>query len=309
MNGSQSAKIYMVAMLALLTALLVGAVFFLAGMQSSSYLVSNGAEYSLQFIDQPRYEWHLVGLVYSAVFLLASLFLLAIVAIPDERILAAFRRVPVPPQPRRRRGPAVTPEALAEAAAPLREAPPPAAAPPAPPPAAPPAAPAPPEPGAPVAPVAAEAPEVPTATEAAAPVQPPPARPTSAPDVPVDEAVQQEAEPEISAADLPEASPDISGEEDVVYGNGPVTEESIFDFIQSYPDSAVKFLYRKNLDNRPLPPIEEDIYQRWERRGMSRGKVRQLVLELMEWERLPDDFPHSIWMRIRDRIYDLQTHV
>ena len=52
MNGNQSAKIYMVAMLALLTALLVGAVFFLAGMQSSSYLVSNGAEYSLRFIDQ-----------------------------------------------------------------------------------------------------------------------------------------------------------------------------------------------------------------------------------------------------------------
>ena len=299
MNGSQSAKIYMVAMLALLTALLVGAVFFLAGMQSSSYLVSNGAEYSLQFIDQPRYEWHLVGLVYSAVFLLASLFLLAIVAIPDERTLAAFRRVPVPPQPRRRRGPAVTPEALAEAAAPLREAP--AVAPAAPPLAEPESA------------VATEAAEAPPAPEAAVPMEPPPAappaRPAPSPEVPVDEAVQQEAEPEISAADLPEASPDISGEKDVVYGNGPVTEESIFEFIQNYPDSAVKFLYRKNLDNRPLPPIEEDIYQRWERRGMSRGKVRQLVLELMEWERLPDDFPHTIWMRLRDRIYDLQARI
>ena len=42
---------------------------------------------------------------------------------------------------------------------------------------------------------------------------------------------------------------------------------------------------------------------------MSRGKVRQLVLELMEWERLPDDFPHSIWMRLRDRIYDLQARI
>jgi hypothetical protein len=137
---------------------------------------------------------------------------------------------------------------------------------------------------------------------------PTPPKAPKAPDVPVDIAAQQESmvEPPV---DLPSARPELTGEEDVVYGNGPVTEDSIVEFIQNYPDSAVKFLYRKNLDNRPLPPMEEDIYQRWERRGMSRAKAREYVLEIMGWDKLPDDFPHNIWMKLRDRIYELKVEV
>ena len=113
----------------------------------------------------------------------------------------------------------------------------------------------------------------------------------------------------MAATDLPGERAELTGEEDVVYGDGPVTEDSILDFIQNYPDSAVKFLYRKNLDNRALPPVEEDIYQRWERRGMSRAKVRGFVLEIMGWEKLPDDFPHNIWLALRDRIYELKSEM
>jgi len=98
---------------------------------------------------------------------------------------------------------------------------------------------------------------------------PAPAPAPKTPEVPVDIAAQQESALAEPPVDLPTARPELSGEEDVVYGNGPTTEDSIVEFIQNYPDSAVKFLYRKNLDNRPLPPVEEDIYQHWERRGMS----------------------------------------
>ena len=142
------------------------------------------------------------------------------------------------------------------------------------------------------------------APELPEPAPPPPPKV----EIPVDLAAQQEV-PEMAVTDLPGARAELSGEEDVVYGDGPVTEDSILEFIQNYPDSAVKFLYRKNLDNRPLPPVEEDIYRHWERRGMSRSKVRGFVLEIMGWEKLPDDFPHNIWLRLRDRIYELKSEM
>ena len=85
------------------------------------------------------------------------------------------------------------------------------------------------------------------------------------------------------------------------------TDDSMWEFIQSYPDSAVKFLYRKSLENKPLAPTDEDIYRNWEKRGMTRAKVRELVLTIMNWKSLPSDFPHNIWRDLRDKIYELQT--
>ncbi len=101
---------------------------------------------------------------------------------------------------------------------------------------------------------------------------------------------------------------DDSGEEDVVYGDGRISEDAAWEFIQQFPDSAVKFLYRKNLDNKPLSPTEEDIYRNWEMRGLTRAKVREIVLELMGWPSLPDSFPHEIWRAVRDQVFELRTH-
>jgi hypothetical protein len=242
----------------------------------------------------------MLGMIYTLVFFVAGLLLLFIVAVPDERMMAALRRAPAPPQPRRRRG---APAPMA-AAAPVAAAPAPVR-----------------EPAPAMLPTPSPAMELPAREsalmedleEAEQPVPVPVAAPApppapKAPEVPVDIAAQQETVVE-APVDLPTARPELTGEEDVVYGNGPVTEDSIVEFIQNYPDSAVKFLYRKNLDNRPLPPMEEDIYQKWERRGMSRAKVRGYVLEIMGWDKLADDFPHNIWMRLRDRIYELKIEL
>jgi hypothetical protein len=100
---------------------------------------------------------------------------------------------------------------------------------------------------------------------------------------------------------------DDAGEDDVVYGTGRVTDDSLWDFIQRHPDSAVKFLYRKSLDNKPLTTVEEEIYRQWEQRGMTRSKVRGMVLEIMSWKSLPEDFPHNIWRELRDQVFDMRT--
>lgn len=270
-------RFYMLALLVFISAMALGALFFMSGMQSSSYVLSDGVSLSVKFIDLPRYDRNLIGVIYAMAFLAAGLLFMIVVLVPDERTLAASRRA-APPQPRQR--------LAAAPVAPAREAP----------------APAPPR-EAPV--IAAPAPEEEVAPPEAA-VEPAPAAP--APEVSVDEAVRQaEAESE-SQQDLPTlGDPDLSGEEDVVYGSGPVTEDSIIEFIQTHPDSAVKFLYRKNLDNRALSPIDEDIYRKWERRGMFRAKVREFVLEIMDWEKLPDEYPHDIWLRLRDQIFELKS--
>lgn len=268
-------RFYMIALLVFISAMALGALFFLSGMQSSSYILSDGVSLSLRYIDHPRYDRNLIGMIYALAFLAAGLLFLIVVLVPDERTLAAFHRV-APPQPRQRLAAApVSP--LRETPAPSREAP--------------------------VRAATAPAPE----EEVAAPevVK----EPSSAePEVTVDEAVRQDVvEPE-PQPDLPTlGGPDLTGEEDVVYGNGPVTEDSIIEFIQTHPDSAVKFLYRKNLDNRALSPMDEDIYQRWERRGMFRAKVREFVLEIMDWDKLPDEYPHDIWLRLRDQIFELKS--
>jgi hypothetical protein len=124
----------------------------------------------------------------------------------------------------------------------------------------------------------------------------------------VDEEVLQASEvveEDLPPTDVPDRYED-TGEDDVIYGSGRVTDDSIWEFIQAYPDSAVKFLYRKTLENKALPPTDEDIYRRWELRGMTRAKVREFVLAIMGWKTLRDDFPHNIWRELRDQIFEMQ---
>lgn len=108
--------------------------------------------------------------------------------------------------------------------------------------------------------------------------------------------------------DMSNVRMDEGEEEDVVYGDGRISEDAAWEFLQQYPDSAVKFLYRRNLDNKPLSPTDEDIYRIWESRGLSRGKIREILLEIMGWPSLPDAFPHQIWKELRDQIFEIQRH-
>jgi hypothetical protein len=282
MNRISSDKFYMAVFALFIGALAVGCVVFVVGLRESSYVINDGIGYTLHYFNKPRYDSQLQGLIFSLAFLVAGVLLLMVIILPSSGQQIA-QRMQSPPQPRQR-GARPAPAAAAPAApqpapaaAPLRmEAelePPPRVE------------------MAPIAPEIAEAP-------APAPVE--------------TRSVEEEVLGTVPMDDLPSLEQnnsrfDDAGEDDVVYGTGRVTDDAIWEFVQSYPDSAVKFLYRKTLDNKPLTPADEDIYRKWEGRGMARGKVRQIVLDIMQWKSLPDDFPHNIWRELRDQIFEMRV--
>lgn len=94
------------------------------------------------------------------------------------------------------------------------------------------------------------------------------------------------------------------GEDDVVYGSGPISDAAIIHFVHKYPDSALKYLYRKQLDGKALTSVEEDIYQGWEQRHMTRGKVKGYIQTLMDWREFPKKPLYEIWKDLRDHIFE-----
>lgn len=101
-----------------------------------------------------------------------------------------------------------------------------------------------------------------------------------------------------------DSSADDEDEDDVVYGAGPISSTAIVKFVHKFPDSALKFLYRKQLDGKILGRADEDIYREWEQRGMSRGIVKKYMLTLMDWKTFPKKPLYEIWKMLRDHIFD-----
>lgn len=96
-------------------------------------------------------------------------------------------------------------------------------------------------------------------------------------------------------------------EADVIYGSGRITYASMTEFVNHNPDSALKFLAQRELDGKHLPPPVLGVYEAWNERGLSRGRVKKYIMELMEWDKLPEMPLADMWAALRDRIYDL-TH-
>ena len=97
-----------------------------------------------------------------------------------------------------------------------------------------------------------------------------------------------------------------NGDNDIVFGDGQIDSESISRFVKSFPDSAIKFMFRKNLDGRILPVEYEEIYINWEKRGLSRGRLKKYLFKLMKWDNFPDIPILEVVQRIKDRQYDLK---
>ena len=95
-------------------------------------------------------------------------------------------------------------------------------------------------------------------------------------------------------------------ENDVVFGEGPIIKSSISKFLREYPESAIKFLLRKNLDGRPLPFEYEEIYQKWENRGLSKGKLKKYLFKVMNWEKFPDITVLETLKIIRENLFDIK---
>ena len=115
------------------------------------------------------------------------------------------------------------------------------------------------------------------------------------------ESFEEEEEEESALSSL--ADDDDS---DVVYGTGRITDKAHRSFILSSPDSAVKFLMRKELDGRPLKTSQDEIYEGWQTRGLSRGKLRKHFLKIMEWDSMPEMEVNEIYNKLKDKVYEVK---
>jgi len=127
------------------------------------------------------------------------------------------------------------------------------------------------------------------------------------------ESIEIELEPDIESYEVDEEEVEKSAltggiddeDSDVVYGTGRITDEAHKSFIISSPDSAIKFLMRKELDGRPLKSSEDEIYEAWQERGLSRGKLRKHILKIMEWESVPELEVNEIYNQVKDKAYEI----
>ena len=268
MNSVTYLNIYIYGILGFIGATILGCFFFYEGMMATSFVVATSSGQATYYTDNSQYNLYLQGFIYCLTFAVAGFLLLTVMAIPSAEILGRPRSV-TPPTSYAPPQPMVAPQAPPQMEAP--QVPPPQMV-------------------APQAPPQMEPLQTPSPLEAPTPPEEPP----------VDE--MEEDFEELSGEEQKKEEEDS----DVIFGTGQVTEESVVNFIQRNPESALKFLYRKTLDDKPLPSAEEEIYQGWQRRGLSRAWIRDYVLQIMEWKALPKKKPLTdICSEVKDRIFDL----
>lgn len=93
---------------------------------------------------------------------------------------------------------------------------------------------------------------------------------------------------------------------DVVFGAGPINRASMIKFINKYPDSALRYVTRRDLDGRPVRSEFEPIYDDWTDRGLMKGRVKKYILTLMEWPDIPDKPMHELVGEIRGKLADMR---
>ena len=115
-----------------------------------------------------------------------------------------------------------------------------------------------------------------------------------------------EDEVEDDEDDFEEGLKDVPTDEtDVVFGTGQITRKATGKFVGDYPDSALRCLLRRNLDGRPLPSEFEMVHEQWTERGLTRGRIKRHILDLMKWEDIPDLPIHELLRELRGRLYAL----
>ena len=67
-----------------------------------------------------------------------------------------------------------------------------------------------------------------------------------------------------------------------------------------------KFLLRKELDGRPLKSSQDEIYEEWQKRGLSRGKLRKHFLKIMEWDSVPELEVIEIYNKLKEKAYEIK---
>ena len=113
---------------------------------------------------------------------------------------------------------------------------------------------------------------------------------------------------DIDDDDFEEGLKEVSTDEaDVVFGTGPTTRDSLQRYVREYPDSALRFLLRREIDGRPLSREVESVHEQWQERGLVRGRVNRYLLELMSWEEIPDLPIHELLGEMRRHLVSLSV--
>ncbi|MBF0349828.1 MAG: hypothetical protein HQM11_02295 [SAR324 cluster bacterium] len=115
--------------------------------------------------------------------------------------------------------------------------------------------------------------------------------------------IVEEPEEELFETDRGTMSDDDTS---VVYGTGPIADKAIIDFIEQYPDSALKFVFRKDLDEKTVKAEMLKMYESWQKRGMTKGKVIAGIKMLMEWDEIPAQPIADLYSSMQSRIYDIK---
>ena len=89
---------------------------------------------------------------------------------------------------------------------------------------------------------------------------------------------------------------------DVVNGSGRITDEAHESFLKEHTDSAIKFLIRKEIDDSELKPEDEQVHEEWQKRGLSRGKLRKHTMKLMGWDNIPEIETNEILNQVREKL-------
>ena len=96
-----------------------------------------------------------------------------------------------------------------------------------------------------------------------------------------------------------------SDDTDVVFGSDIIRVPSMEKFVLQYPESALRFLMRQNIDGKPLPADIVLVHAGWEERGLSRIVLKKYVLKLMQWSDFPDLPFQDFYLQIRNRIFEV----
>ena len=97
----------------------------------------------------------------------------------------------------------------------------------------------------------------------------------------------------------------VDTENEVVFGSGRITEDAMRYFLLENPASVLKFLFKKDLNGKPIPASYHKIYHSWQQRGLSLKKLQQHLFELMQWKEFPPFSLHEILQQIQERITEI----
>lgn len=263
-NSSSTA--FLVVLFATVVILAFGALHFLSEMNSKYVLIQNGMTPKAHVLDHYKYQSNKKGLIFSLTFMVSGLCFMIMILLPSEREVPVHRRSDVPQPVHPAEGESSI-SAVVEADS------------------------------------AQAIPEKASSEEQSTYMEDRMAPKGKEEAIPEDDLIAELEEIVEEEIDDYESRV-MEGDDDVVYGTGPITYRGIMDFVHRFPDSALKFLFRKQLDGKMLSSAEEDIYESWEKRGMSRGKVKAYIYNLMSWKAFPKRPLYEIWKLLRDHIFD-----